>query len=581
MVRTTPPTLLALLWLLVALSQSAHAQLVRGRLVDAGGGNGIGGAMVSLIDQSGREIEQVLTRSPSGLFQLRAPYPGQYSVRADRIGYASTLSESFALAAMDTMTIELVAGIEPVSLRGIEAEADRRCRVRPQEGLAVARAWEEARKALEAASWTRERGLYRYEMLRIQRRLDERGRRVEQEDRSYTEVSAPAPFTSRPADSLLASGFVRLSPSGSEFWAPDADVLLSDFFLDTHCFRIGESEGGPGEPVGLEFEPAPGRQVPEIAGRMSLHPATAQLQRLDFRYVNLNVHPRLLRASPGGRVNFRTLPNGTWIVPSWHLRMFRPGETVDARTGRPAASLQAIIMEHGEVLRVHDEDDIVFEGDRGRRIQGTVFDTLQVGLPGARVFVNGEGTEVVTDAVGRFELDHLGPYTYSVYYTHPYLERLWYQPAPVEVEVGPESSDPVRVDFRTPPIGDVLDEICRGVRRPKTTGDGLLTVFVSDAQGDPVDGATVLAIAASRGAQANRAGVPRIQGQTNASGLFRMCWLPMRTRLEVVALTSDEELDRHAFEDASTLAHLFPARVREITIAADAPHRSLLLRVER
>lgn len=581
MVRTTPPTLLALLWLLVALSQSAHAQLVRGRLVDAGGGNGIGGAMVSLIDQSGREIEQVLTRSPNGLFQLRAPYPGQYSVRADRIGYASTLSESFGLAAMDTMTIELVAGIEPVSLRGIEAEADRRCRVRPQEGLAVARAWGEARKALEAASWTRERGLYRYEMLRIQRRLDERGRRVEREDRSYTEVSAPAPFTSRPADSLLASGFVRVSPSGSEFWAPDAEVLLSDFFLDTHCFRIREREGGPGEPVGLEFEPAPGREVPEIAGMMWLHPATAQLQRLDFGYVNLNVHPRLMRASPGGRVDFRTLPNGTWIVPSWHLRMFRPGETVDSFTGRPSASLQAVIMEHGKVLRVHDEDGIIYEGDRGRRIQGTVFDTLQVGLPGARVFVNGEGTEVVTDAVGRFELDHLGPYTYSVYYTHPYLERLWYQPAPVEVEVGPESSDPVRVDFRTPPIGDVLDEICRGVRRPKTTGDGLLTVFVSDAQGDPVDGATVLAIAASRGAQANRAGVPRIQGQTNASGLFRMCWLPMRTRLEVVALTSDEELDRHAFEDASTLAHLFPARVREITIAADAPHRSLLLRVER
>ncbi len=581
MARTSPPTLLALLWLLVGFPQSAHAQLVRGRLVDAAGGSGIGGAMVSLVDQSGRAVERVLTRSPSGLFQLSAPYPGQYSVRADRIGYASTLSESFGLAATDTMTIELIARIEPVSLRGIEAEADRRCRVRPQEGLAVARAWEEARKALDAAAWTRERGLYRYEMLRIQRRLDNRGRRVEREDRSYTEVSAPAPFTSRPADSLLAGGFVRLSPRGSEFWAPDADVLHSGFFLDTHCFRIREREGESGELVGLEFEPAPGREVPEMTGTMWLHPVTAQLQSLDFRYVNLNVHPRLMRASPGGRVEFRTLPNGTWIVPSWHLRMFRPGETVDSPTGSPAASLQAIIMEHGEVLRVHDEDDIVFEGDRGRRILGTVFDTLRVGLPGARVFINGEGTEVVTDAAGRFELDHLGPYTYSVYYTHPYLERLWFQPAPVDVDVGPESSNPVRVDFRTPSIEDVVDEVCRGVRRPTTTGPGLLTVFVADPQGDPVDGATVLAIAASRSAQGNRAGGPRIQGQTNASGLFRMCWLPERTRLEVAALTSDEEFNRRAFEEASTLALLFPAGVHEITIAPETPHRTLLLRVER
>ncbi len=239
--------------------------------------------MVSLVDRSGRGTEQVLTRS-SGLFQLQAPNPGEFRLRADRIGYATTFSDFFGVATTDTLTIELAARIEPVSLEGIEAEADRRCRVRPGEGLAVARVWEEARKALAAAAWTQERELYRYEMLRIRRRLDDRGRRVEREDRDYVQVSAPTPYASRPADSLLAEGFVRFSAEGSAFWGPDADVLLSDSFLDTHCFRIRPGERRQGELVGLEFEPLPNREVAEITGTMWLDPVSAQLERLDFQY---------------------------------------------------------------------------------------------------------------------------------------------------------------------------------------------------------------------------------------------------------------------------------------------------------
>ena len=582
-----PPGLLALLWLLAAVPHCATGQVVRGRLVDAAGGSGIGGAMVSLVDRSGRGIEQVLTRG-SGLFQLQAPNSGEYRLRADRIGYATTFSDFFGVATTDTLTIELVARIEPVSLEGIEAESDRRCRVRPGEGLAVARVWEEARKALAAAAWTQERGLYRYEMLRIKRRLDDRGRRVEGEDRDYLQLSAPAPYASRPADSLLAEGFVRFSAEGFAFWGPDADVLLSDAFLDTHCFRIRPGERRQGELVGLEFEPVPNREVAEITGTMWLDPVSARLERLDFQYVNLNVHPRLMKASPGGRVEFRTLPNGTWIVPSWHLRMFRPGETLAPLTGRPTPSLAAIIMEHGEVLRVRDMQDIVFEGDSGGRIAGTVFDTLQAGLPGARVFIDGEGTQVVTDANGRFELTHLGPWTYTVHFTHPYMEQLWYQPEPVEVEMGPGLTNPVRVDFEAPSLKEVLDDACGGVGQPEPTlaggrrvsYPGVLTVAVTDAEGNPVADATVLTMTAALRANDLKEDRARIRGETSASGHYRICWLPVDIPLEVVVLNSSEKFDRGAFEDALALADLFPGRVQEITIAREAPYRTLLLRIE-
>ena len=572
-----PP--LTVLWLLAAVPHSASGQVVRGTLVDAADGSGIGGAMVSLEDRAGRAMDRVIAHSDSGLFLLRATGPGEYRIRAERIGYASTFSDFFNVTSADTLTMELAARIEPITLTGIEAEGDRRCRVRPEEGLAVARAWEEARKALAAAAWTQDRGLYRYEMLTIRRRLDPRGRRVEREDRDYIEVSAPTPYASRPADSLLAEGFVRLSDSGSEFWGPDADVLLSDAFLDTHCFRLGPGEREPRELVGLEFEPVPDRSVAEVTGTMWLDPVSARLERLDFRYINLNVHPRLMAVSPGGGVDFTTLPNGTWIVPSWHLRMFRPG---------PAASVAAVIMEHGEVLRVRDQQDVVFEGDKGGRLVGTVFDSLRAGLPGARVFLDGDGTDVVTDADGRFEMTHLGPWTYTVHFTHPYLEQLWYRPDPVEVEMGRDRSDPVRLDLESPSLKEALDSVCRGVRQPGPAGleggrlasyNGVLSVVVTDADGNPVADANVLTVTAAVGAEGLAEDGVRIPVRTDTEGLYRVCWLPVALPIEVVALNRGEEFDRGAFEDAVTLADLFPGRVHEITIAPEAPYRTLVLRM--
>lgn len=412
---------------------------------------------------------------------------------------------------------------------------------------------------------------------------------MEREDRIRAQALAPAPFASRPADSLLADGFARFTAAGSEFWGPDAEVLLSDLFLDTHCFRLARRRGEPGAPVGLEFEPVPGREVAEIAGTMWLDPVSARLARLDFRYVNLDVHLRLMEAAPGGGAEFRTLPNGMWIVPSWHLRMFRPGEAPHPLPGRPTASIEAVIMEHGEVLRVHGEGGVVFEGDTGRRIAGTVFDTLRVGLPGARVFVNGEGTEVVTDIDGRFELTHLGAYEYTVYFTHPYLERLWYQPEPAVVEMRRAESNPVRVDFEAPSVEDVLDELCGHVSRPRPPlhaenrnlrYNGVLSVAVTDAEGNPAADATVLTMAGVRriaGPVDNRT---RVRGRTSDSGLYRICWVPLDVPLEVVALSADERLDRCAFEKAATLADLFPGRVQEITLAPDAPFRSLFFRVD-
>ena len=597
--RIRAGVVIALVALQAAAASAAHAQVVRGRLVDADGNTAIGGAMMTLMDRDGSAVERTLTNTSTGLFELRAPGPGEYRVRAERIGYATTFSAFFEISGGETLTVEVSAPVEALSLEGITAAVGPRCEVRPEEGMAVARVWDEARKALAAAAWTQDRGLYRYEMLGINRLLDARGQRVEVEDRVYRQSLVPAPYVARAADSLVSEGFARLSADASEFWAPDADVLLSDAFLDTHCLRI---RSGGRALVGLDFEPVPDRDVPDIAGTLWLDAMTAELQRVDFRYVNLPVPEWLMDASPGGAVVFRGLPNGSWIVTSWHIRMFSAGAAENPLTGRLAPTLEGVTTTHGEVLRVHDDEGVVFEGESGHRVAGTVVDSLGVGLPGARVYVEGSGTRTVTDADGRFELDHLGVATYELRFTHPDLEQLRYAPEAVEVAIGPEVTSPVEVTLETPSMSEILDAVCgsdgpSGVPLIAADGravwrSGILTGRVTDEDGNPVRDATLhLQAKAHEAALFAQVRDPatfafedqrvRWEEKTSSSGFFRVCWLPADLPIELLMLGEDEDVDRGALRAALSLADLYPDRVTILTIDGESPHRRLDLRVER
>ena len=605
----------------------ASGQVVVGRLVEAGQGNAVGGAMATLEDRSGRLLVQSLTRTGSGLFQLDAPDPGEYRVRADRIGYATTWSEWFRLAASDTVSLRIEAPVEAISLEGVVAEADRRCRVRPQEAMAVGRVWEEARKALAAAAWTQSRGMYEYELLGFVRQLDRRGRKVESEDRSLAQGPASAPYVSRPADSLAAHGYARITGDGSWFWAPDAEALLADLFLDTHCFRV--VAGGDDAPglVGLAFEPVSDRSTPDISGTMWIDPRTARLRRLEYRYERLGVPEALLAAEPGGAVRFRELPNGTWIVDSWSIRMFRAGVVEHPLTGRPAATLEGVTVQGGEVLRVHGSAGVVFDAGPGRRIAGVVRDSVGAGLAGARVFASGEGVEATTGPDGSFELTHLGLGEYEVAYSHPYLEELWYAPDPVEVEVEADGdAEPAWVEFEAPATSEIMEDVCRGMDPPRNVlievaalvqrlppaepsddaprgakivrPHGILMGHVRDAEGKPLVDAKVrvlshaydIAVLAKfgRGEQRRPADVLEKEGRrsgavvaTNSSGFYRACWVPTNTPLRVAVLDGDETLVPGEEDEGQLMANVVAVGERAITISIDKPHVTLDLHVER
>lgn len=577
----------------------AAGQVVRGRLVDARDGTSLETAMITLVNNQELDAERVLSRAGSGLFQLQAPGPGEYRLRAERIGYATTYSEFFTLAPGDTLVMEMTARVEPISLAGIEATADRRCTVRPGEGLAVTQVWEEARKALEAAAWTQELGLYRYEVLRVKRRLDRRGRSVQSEDRIYSQILAAAPYISRSADSLRAEGFARYSPDESVFWAPDAEVLLSDPFLDTHCLRIRDGRNGEAGLIGLDFEPVPDRTVAEISGTMWLDEANARLRWLEFRYRNLNAPESLMDADPGGRVDFHALPDGTWIVTSWNLRLFRARVDGAKPGGRREVELDGITLEEGVLLTAQGDEGVVFRGDRGRRIAGTVFDSAGVGLPGARVFVPGVGTEVMTDSRGRFELAHLGVGNYPVRYEHPYLEQLAYRPEAAEVRMGEGPGQLQRIEFKAPSLEEVIDDICDGIRQPATPmlsgtdwvmRNVIVTGRLTDQAAGSIEGMSVRVYsrAFDMGNLFESATLGQLEGRTwhtladapvSADGFYGACWLPAGTPLIVAAVGEDEELDPNNVGQVLRLLEFFPGSVRLINVPHEAPYRILDLSV--
>ena len=272
--------------MLVAAPLSAQA--ITGTLVEAETGAPVEGASVILLNRSGDEVDWRLT-DVAGRFDFRMTRAGTYLLRADRIGHASVLSNPIPVDRDVTAVYRLETPVEAILLAGIDVRSSSRCEIRPGWGMSTARVWEEARKALEATSRTSGLGVYRFVIRHYERELDARGRRVRSEQSRIQRGEIAGPPRSLNVESLLEKGFTRLEGDGTVYYAPDADVLLSDLFLDTHCMSLAEGEDEAEGLLGLAFEPTEDRGVPDISGVLWLDPEDGEVQWLDYRYEFLDV----------------------------------------------------------------------------------------------------------------------------------------------------------------------------------------------------------------------------------------------------------------------------------------------------
>lgn len=479
------------------IAQPASGQILRGSLVDGSMSGPIEGAMVHLFDQDDRIVAQRLTDGEGG-FTLRAPAPGLYRVRADRIGHASTWSDVVRLEdGAAPVTLRLVAELAPISLEAIQVAVDQQCRTRPSD-RDLHRVWDEARKALERAAWTDEQQAHRYRIRTWTRRLDPDGRKVRSEQARLVNSWRAQTWASAPIRELQTVGYASQDGDGVLYHGPDADVLLSDVFLDHHCFTLrrgsGESEGL----LGLAFEPTRRPRTPDIRGVLWMEPATAHLKWIDFDFValervypDIDDFPSAMRA--GGRVEFRALPAGPWIVDRWVLRMPQLGVRWDREMRR--AELLGIYEEGAEVLRVTDPRQATVFARGTTHMSGIVLGPDGDPVEGARVEVVGTPWVVRTDASGAFRLDEIAPGTYDVVTGSAALDSLGLEPDPVEVVV--TAGQPANVSLTLRDIDHVLRGRCEGVAEPRMNPDqrsSLVAGVVRDAEGRPAAGVTVRAL---------------------------------------------------------------------------------------
>lgn len=333
----------------------AAGQSIEGRMVEAGTGEAVAGASVMLLDASGRRVDFSLTGA-DGAFRLVAPAPGTFRIGYQRIGYQGGESRAFELGADEVASHRLEAPVQPLTLPTIEAVTERRCAVRPAEGDAASKIWEEVRKALEATEWTERRGALRFTLRTWERRLDPGTLAVVEEATRLRERAVRAsPWVAEDPEALVREGFVRGDGEQFHYYSPDASTLLSDAFLDTHCFRAVPPPAEEPGWIGLAFEPDGGSDVADVRGVLWVDRGSSELERLDFDFVGLP--PELRFDVAGGRVEFERLPAGEWIVGRWWIRMpivGVPGPArlfgipMDASRSRPR--LLAVEEDGGEVV---------------------------------------------------------------------------------------------------------------------------------------------------------------------------------------------------------------------------------------
>lgn len=287
--------------------------------MDASDDTPIAGAFIRLIAADGTVVEASFT-TPAGTFSLTAPRPGRYHVRMERIGYGDWTSEAWDLAAGRTATLRAAVDANPVSLEQLTVRVVRSCLDDPADGDAFATVWDEARKALETAVWAEGRGELVFSLTEYERVLDAESLALRGATTRHRERVRLPPFESRPAEELAAAGYARIERDSAVFYAPDANVLLSGTFRDTHCFGLVREETDEGPQVGITFEPRASGDVIEIEGTIWLDERSAELRRATFAYRNIALPRGTDRRQVGGELQFARLPLGPFFVRDWWIR---------------------------------------------------------------------------------------------------------------------------------------------------------------------------------------------------------------------------------------------------------------------
>ena len=304
--------------------------------------------------------------------------------------------------------------------------------------------------------------------------------------------------------------------------------------------------------LGLSFEPTEDRGVLDISGVLWLDPEDAELQWLDYQYEFLDV-PNSERL--GGKIRFSGLPDGTWIVRQWYIRM------PILESGRRRNRLVGLREEGGLVVQVNNlQGDLVLDSRAGI-IVGVVLDSEGAEPVEGVVVSLDDSTRVRTDEDGRFRFTDLVEGYYGLTVVEPVLDSLGLSPGPVFFEARPGDVTSASLRFRS--VDGVLTDRCG--EDALSEYEGILTGLVLDQKRDPLPGARVSVEWEEFEQQAGSLRTIR-KGLTTSeisdNGVFLACGLPRDRPVDVT-------VEWKGIEAPTVQVHLFASqRVthRDITI---------------
>jgi len=542
----------------VLASPTLGAQGIRGT-VTLGDGNTRAASVIVVATPDSGEAVRALTNT-RGEYLVRLARPGRYQLQVLRVGYRPTGGPSVAVNGTDIAAASPIRLTDiAVSLTTVTVRGDDACRTNPDTGALVARAWEEARKAIMTAQLAADGAPLNAEWVEFDRTLDPMGRIVRGLRVRTTISPTTHAFRSLPAEVLARRGYIVADAGQTVYHAPDGAVLLSESFAATHCFHIAAAPRGADTLVGVGFRPSnPRSELRDIAGTFWLDRRTAELRWMEFGYTNLP--PAAEAANPGGRVDFLRLGSGGWLVSDWTIRMPEFGRLPDntgtgmRRVVRPApgSTVRAMHIMGGTVNEVRRNDTTLY------RARGAVLDLQLVSrdrwTPAARASVELMGTDysTMTDATGRARIEPVLPGRYEARVRTPLMDTLGIAPITREIEIvagdarGRGGSGARRDSLRLPSADELLKSACRDSLH---TGDGMVRGVVRDTIGNPVANASVVLTWQGRVKIVSEATADRmawteqsVGAFTDGAGRWRTCGVP-REVLLIARVKTDNGAD--------------------------------------
>lgn len=380
----------------------ANAQIATGLVTAEGTGAPVRGVVVSVLDANGAPTGRRVLSDERGTFTVRAPGPGMFILEYRAIGYMPLRSGPVSLSIGETKTAPATLHLVATRLTGLRVESRSECRRAGQLEAVAHEVWDDVWAALASSEIVREQHLLKTDVFVYTRELEPRSGLVRAEQRRTVPIEDERPFRTAPAGDLQRFGYWRPTMSGElNFYAPDAQVLISPEFLGAHCFSLVQEEANGVARVGLAFRPVRDGAAREVEGVLWIDPATRALRTLDYRYTGL---PALRGLRAEGRIAFAALPNGAWVDEQWLIR-----QPYDRPVSGAASASEVVLREGGGFVLTDSARVSRFVG-----ITGTIRGVTDAALGESSVEVIGTELRVAVNADGTFGIGDILPGTYLV-----------------------------------------------------------------------------------------------------------------------------------------------------------------------